>query len=312
MRAELRHRRPGRAARRRRACARLPCAFVTELGREQRRDLDARVRLAMLYVESPIVALRHHAPVGHFFGVPSVAEISEAWLRTWEKLSAPWPDGANPLLAPTVEARTPADEALPGLSALVSAVAGRPIGPGRLLRDIGDDVARALDGVGRRGAGSERTTRSTGASYLAEFHRERAGMAEAVLSRALAGDHSPYRWLARAVSADAKVVLDLACGSGPMSRELAQPGRMVVGLDLLRARAGAGGRRGPGPWVQADALQLPFRDESVDVVTSSMGLVVVTADGQVLAEVARVLRPGGVLAGIAPALRPLGRGTSGC
>ena len=40
-------------------------------------------------------------------------------------------------------------------------------------------------------------------AYLAEFHRERAGIAEAVLSRALAGDHSPYRWLARAVSANA-------------------------------------------------------------------------------------------------------------
>ena len=122
-----------------------PCAFVTELGRERRRDLDARIRLALLYIDSPIVALRHHAPVGHFFGVPSVAEISEAWLSTWEKVSAPWPDGTNPIVAPTLEARTPEGEALPGLSALISAVAGRPVGPGRLLRDIGDDVARALD-----------------------------------------------------------------------------------------------------------------------------------------------------------------------
>ena len=123
----------------------LPCAFVTELGREKRRDLDARIRLAMLYVDSPIVALRHHAPVGHFFGVPSVTEISEAWLRTWEKVSAPWPDGSNPVLASALETRAPAGEALPGLSAVVSAVAGWPIGPGRLLHDIGDDVARALD-----------------------------------------------------------------------------------------------------------------------------------------------------------------------
>jgi hypothetical protein len=51
----------------------------------------------------------------------------------------------HPVLAPGVEARTPMGEALPGLSALVSAVAGRPVGPGRLLRDIGEDVARALD-----------------------------------------------------------------------------------------------------------------------------------------------------------------------
>ncbi len=141
--------------------------------------------------------------------------------------------------------------------------------------------------------------------YLADFHRERAGVAEAVLSRARAGDHSPYRWLARAVSADATLVVDLACGSGPMSRELAQPGRTVIGLDLSEHELALAVDRGPGPWVRADGLRLPFRDGSVDVVTSSMGLVVMQPLSDVLEEVARVLRPGGVLAGIAPALRPL-------
>ncbi|CAA9313346.1 MAG: hypothetical protein AVDCRST_MAG61-1884 [uncultured Friedmanniella sp.] len=122
-----------------------PCAFVTEGPLGERRDLDARVRLARLYVESPLVSLRHHAPVGHFFGVPSTAEISDAWLRTWDRLSAPWNDGSNPLLTTPVGAGVVANEALPGMAALVSAVAGRPLGPGRLLRDIGDDVARALE-----------------------------------------------------------------------------------------------------------------------------------------------------------------------
>ena len=143
-------------------------------------------------------------------------------------------------------------------------------------------------------------------TFLTEFHRERAGIAEAVLSRAMSADHTPYRWLARAVSANASMVVDLACGSGPMSRELAQPGRTVIGLDLSEHELGLAAERGPGPWVRADALRLPFRDGSVDVVTSSMGLVVVTPLDTVLKEVARVLRPGGVLAGIAPALRPLG------
>jgi len=142
--------------------------------------------------------------------------------------------------------------------------------------------------------------------YLAKFHRERAGISEAVLSRSLSSDHTPYRWLARAVSADATTVVDLASGSGPMSRELAQPGRTVVGLDLSEHELQLAAERGPGPWVRGDALRLPFRDGSVDVVTSSMGLVVVTPLDELLAEVARVLRPGGVLAAIAPALRPLG------
>jgi hypothetical protein len=49
------------------------------------------------------------------------------------------------VLAPDLQARTPEGEALPGLSALISTVAGRLIGPGQLLRDIGDDMARALE-----------------------------------------------------------------------------------------------------------------------------------------------------------------------
>lgn len=141
--------------------------------------------------------------------------------------------------------------------------------------------------------------------YLQRFHQERPGVAEAVLSQALSGDHTPYRWLARAVSPDAVTVLDVACGSGPMSRELAQPGRTVVGVDLSAEELGMAVERGPGPWVRGDALALPFADASVDAVTSSMGLVVIQPLTEVLGEIARVLKPGGVLAAIAPALRPL-------
>ena len=142
--------------------------------------------------------------------------------------------------------------------------------------------------------------------YLTDFHRDRAGVVEAVLSRSMGGDHSPYRWLARAVSADASLVLDLACGSGPMSRELSQPGRTIVGLDLSAEELALAAQRGPGPWVRADGLALPFADSSMDAVTSSIGLAVLTPLSDVVAECARVLRPGGVLAAIAPALRPLG------
>lgn len=142
-------------------------------------------------------------------------------------------------------------------------------------------------------------------AYLDQFHTARPGAVEAVLSRAVRDEHSPYRWLARAVSMSAGLVLDLACGSGPMSRELAQPGRTVVGLDLSAAELGLAAERGPGPWLRADLLRLPVHDGSVDVVTSSLGLAVAQPLTDVLAEVARVLRPGGVLAAIAPALRPL-------
>jgi hypothetical protein len=121
-----------------------PCAFVTTLPMPHRRDLDARVRLALIYADSPIVALRHHAPVGHFFGVPSFAEIDDAWQSTWEKLVQPWDDGANPLLDPVPVTQPVDPEPLPGMALLVSTVAGHPVGPGRLVRDIGHDVAESL------------------------------------------------------------------------------------------------------------------------------------------------------------------------
>ena len=95
--------------------------------------------------------------------------------------------------------------------------------------------------------------------YLAEFHRDRAGIAEPSCP-ALAGDHSPTAgWLARLSDGDNRS--RSACGSGPMSRELAQPGvRLSVSICLNIARFGA--RTGPGPWDRADALQLPFKTKA--------------------------------------------------
>lgn len=121
-----------------------PCAWAVRGALAARRDLDARVRLALLYEDSPIVALRHHAPVGHFFGVPSVQEISDAWLRTWSRVTQPWNDGQNPLLVASTPGVSSPDEALPGMSALVSAVAGRTIGPGRVIRSIGEEIIATL------------------------------------------------------------------------------------------------------------------------------------------------------------------------
>jgi SAM-dependent methyltransferase len=140
-------------------------------------------------------------------------------------------------------------------------------------------------------------------AYLAEFHEKRPGAVEAVLSQAAAGDTTPYRWLARAIPSRVRTVLDLACGSGAVSRELAARDRTVVGIDLSAAELAMAAERGPGPWVRGDIRRLPFKDASVDAVTASLGLVVVPELSEVLSEVARVLKPGGVLAAIAPALR---------
>ena len=145
-------------------------------------------------------------------------------------------------------------------------------------------------------------------SYLQGFHAERPGATEQVLSRALNGHHTPYRWLARAVSARATTVLDVACGAGAMTRELERPGRLVVGVDISSAELELAQHRSEGPWVRGDALRLPFADESLDAVVSSMGMVVVHPTSKLIEEVARVLKPGGMLAFIAPTIRPVSPG----
>jgi SAM-dependent methyltransferase len=94
-------------------------------------------------------------------------------------------------------------------------------------------------------------------------------------------------------------VLELGCGSAPCARWLRQAGADVVALDLsggMLARA-AELNRVTGvdvPLVQADAGALPLADASVDLACSAFGGLPFVADARaVLAEIARVLRPGG-------------------
>jgi SAM-dependent methyltransferase len=147
------------------------------------------------------------------------------------------------------------------------------------------------------------------ATYLAGFHARNPGVSEDVLTRATSGDLTPYGWLARAVSGSR--VLDLASGSGAMAATLAAESARssapwVVSLDLSAAELAEARRRGrAGPMVRADAVGLPFADASFDAVVSSAGLMVVGRIARVLAEVARVLRPGGVLAGTVASAVPL-------
>jgi SAM-dependent methyltransferase len=94
-------------------------------------------------------------------------------------------------------------------------------------------------------------------------------------------------------------VLEIGCGSAPCARWLRRAGADVVAFDLsagMLARA-AELNRTTGidvPLFQADVTVLPLRDAGVDVVCSAFGGLPFVADvGGALAEVARVLRPGG-------------------
>ena len=142
-------------------------------------------------------------------------------------------------------------------------------------------------------------------AYLAAFHAATPGITEEVLSRTLSGGHSPYRWLARAVSPQARVVVALACGSGALVRELAAEGRTVRGLDLAESELELAASRVDGPFVCADGLRMPLAEGSVDAVVSSMGAVVIQPPRALFTEVGRVLKPGGVFAFTAPTVLPL-------
>jgi demethylmenaquinone methyltransferase/2-methoxy-6-polyprenyl-1,4-benzoquinol methylase len=89
-------------------------------------------------------------------------------------------------------------------------------------------------------------------------------------------------------------VLDLACGTGDLCRELTRAGHLPVGVDLSFGMLAVA--RTSAPLVHADVLRLPVPDGSVDGVTCGFALRNLVDLAAGFAEMARVLRPGGRLA----------------
>ncbi len=89
-------------------------------------------------------------------------------------------------------------------------------------------------------------------------------------------------------------VVDLACGTGDLCRELAAARYRPIGVDLSFGMLAAA--RTDAPLVQADALHLPFPDASVDGLTCGFALRNLVDLAGSLAEIGRVLRPGGRVA----------------
>ena len=133
------HPHPGRPALE--GVCRRPCAVWEQFAPAVKESVGARVHLARDFAESPVIELRHHAPVGHFFGVPSWAEVEAAWARSWVRLTRTWKDGGNPLVA----ASAPVPPLPDGVAAIVSAVAGRGIGPGGVLEEIRDAIVAVVE-----------------------------------------------------------------------------------------------------------------------------------------------------------------------
>jgi len=104
------------------------------------------------------------------------------------------------------------------------------------------------------------------------------------------------RTLARRVRDAQGCVVDLAGGTGDVARLLVGPGRQVVVCDPSLAMMQVGQARGSGAdlqWLLGEAESMPIADASVDLLTVSFGLRNATHLETALAEIHRVLKPGG-------------------
>jgi ubiquinone/menaquinone biosynthesis C-methylase UbiE len=92
-----------------------------------------------------------------------------------------------------------------------------------------------------------------------------------------------------------RLLADVGGGTGIVGRRLRREGREVVVVDLTHAMLRLAHARMPGRAVRASAERLPFRDGALDAVTSVWLLHLLPDSRPVVAEFARVLRPGGVV-----------------
>jgi demethylmenaquinone methyltransferase/2-methoxy-6-polyprenyl-1,4-benzoquinol methylase len=92
--------------------------------------------------------------------------------------------------------------------------------------------------------------------------------------------------------------LDLACGTGDIAFALAARGARVTGLDVtlrMIQLAGEKPQAASAAFLVGDMMSLPFADSAFDLVTTGYGIRNVPRIEPAIAEIHRVLRPGGLL-----------------
>jgi hypothetical protein len=115
------------------ADCRRPCTVLGRHTEEEQQRLADACRVAENFADSAMIQLRHSAPVGHGFGVPSPREVMDTWLHTREHLGHREPavltDDGFPL---------------PGLPSLFTALAGTTVKPDTLIADTAAALRKAL------------------------------------------------------------------------------------------------------------------------------------------------------------------------
>lgn len=117
------------------------------------------------------------------------------------------------------------------------------------------------------------------------------------------GALEPLKWLAAAradliphADRPGAVLVDLGCGGGLMAPHMTSHGYRHVGLDMVGSNLRLAAEHGVEP-VLGDAMRVPLRADCADVVVAGELLEHVAEPEAVIAEAARLLRPGGLLVG---------------
>lgn len=91
-----------------------------------------------------------------------------------------------------------------------------------------------------------------------------------------------------------QVVLDVGCGDGQIARAIAAQGSTVLGIDPTQLHIDIANQRAGGPTYQlGSATELPVADNSQDAVVACLVFEHIDEVDAAIAEVARVLKPGG-------------------
>ncbi len=161
-----------------------------------------------------------------------------------------------------------------------------------------------------RDGGSPTNTGAIQAAWASPIGSMLYDNTQAVFRRLATAWQEPTEWLDIPRGGTA---LDVGSGPGNVTASLgraAGPDGLALGVDISEPMLARAARAEAGPQVgflRADAQRLPLRDSTVDAVVSIAVLQLVPDPEAALAEMSRVLRPGGRLAVMVPTAGPLAR-----
>lgn len=173
------------------------------------------------------------------------------------------------------------------------------------------DVSKGyLDLLSAAGADAPKNTGAIQALWASPVGSMLYDNAQALSRRLLNAWQHPAEWLNIPPGG---TVLDVGCGPGPLTTSLAEAvgsDGLALGVDVSEPMLARAVRAKAGPqagFLRADAQHLPLRDETVDAVISIAVLQLIPDPAAALAEMKRVLRPGGRLAVLVPTVGPAAR-----